>query len=136
MKRYKQAGYMDMQMMPALIGAVLMLVFAGAITAPEFNREADLLRFSIFLSLATAVLLYGFTMHIYCLGYPESPFNKHTSPLFMTLLCTGPLAYAAYRFYQADMLPGTIVYTALALLPVVASAGFAAYRGNDKQPAD
>ena len=134
MKFYKQTGYMDMQMTPALIGVILMLMFVGTITDPEFNLDKALLGYSIYLFLATAALLYGFAMHIDSLRYPESPFNKHTSPLLMTPLCAGPLAYAAYRFYKAGMLPGVIVYAALSLLLIAASIVFAARRGNSEAP--
>ena len=134
MKFNKQAGYMDMQMTPALIGVILMLMFVGSITDPDFNLDQDLLAYSIYLFLATAALLYGFVMHIDSLRYPESPFNKHTSPLFMTLLCAGPLAYAAYRFYRAAMLAGVIVYAVLALLLVATAIGVAVYRSDDEQP--
>lgn len=121
---------MDVQFTSALVGVALMLIFVVTITAPEFDRDKHLLAYSIYLFLATAALLYGFAMHIDSLNYPESPFNKHTSPLFMTLLCAGPMAYAAYRFYKAAMLPGTLVYAALALLVVAATIGFAAHRNK------
>ena len=133
MKLNNQHGYMDAQFGPALIGAVMMLLLASMVTDPEFNLEKDLLRFSIFLLLATAALLYGFAMHVHCLGYPESPFNKHTSPPVMTLICAGPLAFAAYRFYRAAMLPASIVYAALAVLVVAAAIVFAVRRNKNSQ---
>lgn len=135
MKFHRQAGYLDMQLTPALVGMVLMLIFTSTITDPDFNLEKGLLGYSIYLFLATAALLYGFAMHIDSLRYPESPFNKHTSPLFMTLLCSIPLAYVAYRFYRSGMLPGVIVYAALTLLVVVAAIGFAVYRNRPEPPA-
>jgi len=135
MKFNNQAGYMDMQMTPAMIGVVLTLVVAGMITSPDADAERNLLKLGIFLVLATGALLYGFAMHIYCLGYPESPFNKHSSPLFMTPLCAGPLAFVAYKFYKTDMLPGAIVYAALAVLVIAAAIGFALNRAKKEQPA-
>ena len=131
----KQTGYMDMQVMPAMIGVVLTLVVAGMITSPGLDLDKDLVKLCIFLLLATAALLYGFAMHLYCLGYPESPFNKHSSPLFMTPLCSGPLAIVAYKFYRTDMLTGAIIYAVLALLVIAAAIGFAMQRAKKEQPA-
>ena len=126
----RQAGYMDAQMTPAMIGLVLLYVLVGQIESPEFDLDKDLIKFSVFLFLATAALLYGFVMHLYALGYPESPFNKHSSAIFMTLLCAGPLAYMAYRFYSLDMQTGFMLYGILSVLVVACSIGFGIYRNN------
>jgi hypothetical protein len=130
----KQAGYMDMQVMPAMIGVVVLLATLGLVSNPEFDLDNNLLLFSAFMLLGTAALLYGFAMHIYALGYPESPFNKHTSPALMTVLCGGPLIFAACRFYSAGIRPGLILYAILSLLVISVSAGFAIYRGKKRTP--
>lgn len=128
MKINAQSGYMDAQLMPAMIGAVSLFFSLSMIRSPEFNMDENLLRLCVFLALAVAALLYGFAMHIDALGYPESPFNKHTSPLVMTLLCGGPLVFGAYLFYSIKLLPGFVLFTALSLLVVGASIGSAFYR--------
>ena len=125
-----QSGYMDMQVTPAMIGVVLLYVLMGLVNSPEFDLDKDLLKLSVFLLLATAALLYGFAMHLYALGYPESPFNKHSSSLFMTVLCAGSLGYVAYRFYGLSMQPGAILYAALCLLVIGASVGFTFFRNR------
>ena len=126
----KQAGYMDMQLMPAVMGIVILIGALGLITNPEFNPDNGWLLISVVMFLGTGALLYGYAMHLYALGYPESPFNKHTSPLFMTILCAGPLAFAAYRFYSADMRAGFILYAVLSLLVLMVSFGLAFIRRN------
>lgn len=130
MKDNKQTGYIDMQVTPAMMGAVLLFVFLGQIKNPDFDLNKNLLMFSVFLSLATVVLLYGFLMHIYALGYPESPFNKHSSPVFMTVLCAGPLIFGAWQFYSVNVLLGFFLYFALSLLVAGVAIGFALYRNK------
>ena len=134
MKSQRQAGYMDMQFTPAMVGAVLLFVVLGLIDNPAFDVHASPFRFYGFLLLAAAFMIYGFWMHLYALGYPESPFNKHTSPVFMTLLCTGPLVYGAYRFYKAGMYPGLVLSGVLAVLVCGASIGFALHRSSGVGP--
>lgn len=124
----KQTGYMDMQVLPAMIGAVLLYATTGMPGGPDFDLDKDLVKLCVFLLLATAVLLYGFAMHLYALGYPESPFNKHSSPLFMTLLCAGALGFVAYRFYRVELVIGALVYGVLALLVVGLGVGLRVYR--------
>jgi hypothetical protein len=125
-----QSGYMDTQVTPAMIGVVLIYIVMEQVISPEFNLDEDILKLAVFLSVATAALLYGFVMHIYALGYPESPFNKHNSSVFMTLLCAGSLAYVAFRFYELEIKTGFIVYAVLCLLVVGLNFGFAFYRDN------
>jgi len=119
-----------MQVTPALIGLVLLYVVMGQFNAPDLDTDKGMLKLLAFLLLATAALLYGFAMHLYALGYPESPFNRHCSSLLMTLLCAGPLAYVAYRFHALQMQTGFIAYGVLCLLVVGLSAGFAFYRNG------
>ncbi len=126
----KQTAYMDMQVTPAMIGVVLLYVVMGQLNNPDFDADKDLLKLAVFLVPATAALLYGFVMHLYALGYPESPFNRHSSSLVMTLLCAGPLAYVAYRFHALEMQLGFIVYAVLCLLVVALAVGFAFYRNG------
>jgi hypothetical protein len=121
---------MDMQVTPAMIGVVLIYVIMEQVISPEFDLDKDMLKLVVFLSVATAAVLYGFVMHIYAFGYPESPFNKHNSSVFMTLLCGGSLAYVAFRFYDLEMKMGFIVYAVLCLLVVALNFGFAFYRGK------
>ena len=130
--RTSQAGYMDMQFTPTVVGVVLLWMVIGMISAPDLS----LVKLSIYLLLATAALLFGFAMHLISLGYPESPFNQHSSPLLMTPLCAVPLAYTAYRFYQAAMLPGAILYAVLALLVLAAAIGCAVFRSDEEQAPD
>ena len=125
-----QSGYTDMQVTPAMIGVVLIYIVMEQVISPEFDPDKDKLKLVVFLSVATAALVYGFVMHIYALGYPESPFNKHNSSAFMTILCAGALAYVAYRFYELEMRTGFIVYAVLCLLLVALNFGFAFYRGR------
>ena len=117
-----------MQVTPAMIGVVLIYIIMEQVISPEFDPDKDMLKLAVFLSVATAAVLYGFVMHIYALGYPESPFNKHNSSVFMTLLCAGSLAYVAYRFYELEIRMGFIVYAVLCLLLVALNFGFAFYR--------
>lgn len=119
---------MDMQFTPTIIGVVVLIMVLGLIDNPAFDLHAAQLKFYGFLLLAIAVMLYGFGMHLYALGYPESPFNKHTSPVFMTLLCAGPLLYGAYRFLNAAMYPGLVLLSVLAVMVCAASISFALYR--------
>ena len=130
MKLGKQAGYMDMQVTPAIIGAVLLFATVGIINDPGFDIGKDLLKIIVFLVLATGSLLYGFMMHLDALSCPESPFNKHSSPVFMTVLCAGMSAFSAYQFYSAGIRTGFILYALLALLIITASIGSAVYRNN------
>ncbi len=126
----KQSGYMDMQVTPAMIGVVLIYIVMEQVISPGFDLDKDRIKLIVFLSVASAAVLYGFVMHIYALGYPESPFNKHNSSVFMTLLCGGSLAYVAYRFYELEMKMGFIVYAVLCLLVVGLNFGFGVYRGR------
>ena len=119
-----------MQFTPAVMGAVLLFIVMGLTSKPGFDAHAVPLKFYLFLLLALAPLLYGFGMHLYALGYPESPFNKHTSPLFMTLLCLGPLGYGAYRFYQLQIMPGLVLMTLLTIAVAAAAIGHAWFRGR------
>lgn len=123
-----------MQFTPACIGVVVLFIVLSLIDNPAFDVQAAQIRFYGFLLLAIAFMLYGFCMHLYALGYPESPFNKHTSPVFMTLLCAAPLVYGAYRFYQAGMYPGLVLSGVLAVLVCGASIGFTLYRSSGVGP--
>lgn len=136
MRLNKQTGYMDMQFTPAVVGIVLMVMALGMLTVSDENPDLNLVKLSIYMLLATAALLFGFAMHIDSLGCPESPFNHHISPLLMTPLCAGPLAYAAYRFYRSGMLPGTILYSVLAITVVATAVGFAVRREPQDPPTD
>ena len=124
----RQAGYMDVQFTPVIIGAMLLVVVLSQMSDPGFDPHAMQLRFYGFLLLAVAAMLYGFGMHLDALAYPESPFNKHSSPVFMTLLCAAPLLYGAYRFYRAGMYPVLVLFSALAVMVCVVSIGFAWHR--------
>ncbi|MBT7951041.1 MAG: hypothetical protein HN764_05410 [Gammaproteobacteria bacterium] len=126
----RQSGYTDMQVTPAMIGVMLIYIVMEQVISPEFDLDKDMLKLVVFLSVATVVLLYGFVMHLYALGFPESPFNKHNSSVFMTLLCAGSLAYVAYQFYELEMRMGFIVYAVLCLLVVGLNFGFGFYRGS------
>lgn len=133
MRINRQGGHMDMQLLPGLIGFILLIVVMGLPGNQEINLEKNIWMFVIFLIIATAVMFYGFAMHLYALGYPESPFNKHTSPVFMTLLCAGGTALTSWRFYNLDMNTGFIIYITLTLLVIVTSTGFAIYRKSKKR---
>lgn len=123
MPRY-QYGYMDNQVMPAMFGAVLLFVVLGQVT-PEALAEGGIsLKLWMLMPGATLVLLYGFVMHIYALNYPESPFNKHTSPLFMNLICGGILGFAAWRFHGAGVQAGMWIYALLCFLVLSTSVAF------------
>lgn len=120
-------------MTPAVIGLVLLYVLMKQVNSPDFDLDKDLLTLAVSLLLATAALLYGFVMHLYALGYPESPFNRHSSSLLMTVLCAGPLGYVAYRFYALGMQPGFFLYAVLCLLVIGASIGFTFFRNRKAQ---
>lgn len=121
---------MDMQFTPAIIGAVLLFAILGPVDGLELDPKSELVKFSLFLIAATAALLYGFVMHLYSLAYPESPFNKHTSPLFMTGICGGSLAFAAYRLFAADIQTGFILYAVLCILVVIVSISYNIHRNK------
>jgi len=112
---------MDMQITPAIVGSVLLFIVLSLIDNPDFDVHASPFKFYAFLLLAITFMVCGFCMDLYALGYPESPFNKHTSPAFMTLLCAGPLVYGAYRFYKAGMYPGLVLSGVLAVIVCGAS---------------
>jgi hypothetical protein len=130
MNRKYQSGYMDMHFTPAIIGAVIIFITVGPIKFATSNSDTDLLEISVLLLVATSSLLYGFWMHLNALDYPESPFSKHSSPLFMTALCSGAFAFAAYRLYTLDMSIGAAFYAVLSVLVITASVGFAIRRRN------
>lgn len=121
MRLTRQSGYMDMQITPAMVGAVLLFVTLGPVDGFDLNPDRDLLKISLILAAGTAAVLYGFAMHLYALGYPESPFNKHTSTLFMTGLCAGLLGLVAYRLHAEEYPTGFALYAALATLVIVTS---------------
>lgn len=126
----KQSGYTDLQVMPAIIGIILLIVCLGMLNKPEFDPDTGLLKLSLFLLPATAAVCFGFGMHLYCLGYPESPFNRHSSPVFMTFISSGVMFFAAWRFFNVNILIGTIIYMVLGISLVCITAGLAIYRAR------
>lgn len=131
MNRRNQSGYMDMHVTPAIIGAVIIFVIVGPIEFSPADGETDLLQISLLLLVATGSLLYGFWMHLDALGYPESPFSKHSSPLLMTALCSGSFAFAAYRLYTMDLSIGAAFFALLCVLVIAGSVGYAIRRRNN-----
>ena len=131
----KQAGHTDLQIMPAMIGAVIVIAIAGQIGQPGFESGRELFKPVLILILGIGSLLYGFGMHIYCLGYPASPFNRHSSPVLMTILSAGPVAYTAWRFYSSTNAVGFVICSGISLLIMAATIGFAYHRyrtGNNQ----
>lgn len=130
MRLQKQSGYVDMQIMPAMIGVVWLYMMMAQLDRPDFDLERNLIKFCILLCLGTALVLYGFVMHLYALGYPESPFSKHSSPALMVPLCAAPFAYIAYRFFSLDMLIGSVLYAVLCFAVIAAGIRFALRRNR------
>ena len=126
----RQYGYTDLQIMPAMIGIVLLVVFLGRLDSLDPDSITGILKLALPLILATAVVCFGFGMHLYCLGYPESPFNRHSSPIFMTAVCSGAMFFAAWQCYQAGITAGCIAYILLGLVLIVLSGAFAIHRHN------
>lgn len=130
MRSRGQTGYMDMQFTPTIIGVVVLIFTLSLIGDPTIDVHTIPFRFYGFLLLGCAMMLFGFSMHLDALGYPESPFNKHSSPVFMTLLCAGPFTYGAYRFYRAGMYAGLILLCVLIVVVFALSIGFALRRSR------
>ena len=122
----KQSGYMDNQMMPIMIGAVLVFVIAGQIGNPDLPNPIAVY---LFLGFATCAILFGYVMHLDSLSGAESPFNKHQSLLLMSALAIVPLALTSYRFVEAGLLLGAGLYALLTLV-VLGGALFATLRQN------
>jgi len=112
-----------MQVTPVMVGAVLLIVILGMLDQIQAGATSRLLMFYTILFLATGFIFFGFYMHLMALGYPESPFNRHNSPVFMILACGGVLAWAAYRLLGAGMTIPAILYVLLSLLiPILSLA--------------
>ena len=124
---------MDMQIMPTVIGAVLMYAVLGQLNDPTVNLDENLLKLCVSIAFATAPLLFGFCVHLDALSSPESPFNKHSAPQLMVLICSGSFSYAAYRFHRADFLLGLIIFLLLALAIVIAEIIAARMRKKNRQ---
>jgi len=112
---------MDNQLMPAMMGAVILFFLLGQVSPEGIAKGVVGLKLYLALGGATLVLLYGFAMHLYALGYPESPFNRHSSPLFMSLVCGGMPGLAAWRFYTIENQAGMWVYGGLCGLVLITS---------------
>ena len=132
MKLQRQAGYTDLQIMPTIMGVILVIIVIGLTDNPAFDPAQSPVKFYSFLLLALAVLLFGFGMHLYALEYPESPFNKHSSPVFMTLMCAGSMGYGSWRLLNAGMQGGGLLLAVLTVSVCVMSIGFAHYRNRRK----
>ena len=117
----KQAGYMDAQLMPALIGAILLFVIVGQLNNPDFDINEKPYQFISVMAVATLALLYGYIMHCMALGYPESPFNNHTSPVFMACLCAGACMLTSWQFVKVGITWAGIIYAFIALVIMVIS---------------
>jgi hypothetical protein len=127
---------MDAQMMPVLIGVILLFVVIGQLNSPEFDMNEKLYQFIGTLAFATLAVIYGYVMHLIAMSYPESPFNKHTSPVFMVLLCAGICIFCAWQFYQAGILLGLIIYSVLSIVVVIASICVSIISKNKRRDQD
>ena len=90
--------------------------------------QDGLLRLTALLILAIVIMGYGFIMHLYVLGYPESPFNRHNSTLLITLLCIVPMSYIAWKFHDAGMAMVSAVFAVLSFSVLISSIACYLYR--------
>lgn len=90
---------MDNQLPPIIIGALLILPVAG--NAPPAGALSDLPPPAVYVLvvLGLACFSWGMYLNAESLKYPESPFNKHTSPWLLAVIVIGCLGFSAWETF-------------------------------------
>jgi hypothetical protein len=95
MKRFSQEdGYIDSQLPPVILGILLLVGLVHMITSPEFDTRSSIWMPYLGVVIIYAILAFGYYSNMSSLECPESPFNKHQSPLFLGIIIIGGMAYA------------------------------------------
>lgn len=113
---------MDNQMPPILIGIVLDVAVVNYVATA--GQMTGLSEFGVYLVvlLAFACFSWGIYLNMESLRYPESPFNKHTSPVFVAVMVGGCLGYSAWTVRGATLDGLVYVFAAGALAAFAAMA--------------
>ena len=97
----KEAGYIDIQLTTVIIGILLLVGLVHLVSNPEFSIKYPSLLLYPGVVVALAILGFGYYVNMSSLKCPESPFNQHVSPLFITGIIIGGLAYAMWKINKS-----------------------------------
>ena len=125
--RSRQTGYMDNQMPPILIGILLVVPVVNyvATAGPMTGLSAAVVYLVVVLAFAS--FSWGIYLNIDSLRYPESPFNKHTSPVVIGVLVAGCLGYSAWTL-RGGQLDGLVYLFAAGAVAAMAAMLYALKR--------
>ena len=95
-----QNGYMDAQLPPIIIGAILFVGLVHVINTPEDSSKYSPVLIYLGFLVPAALFVLGCYMNKESLECPESPFNKHVSPILIATIIIGSLGYGIWRIYS------------------------------------
>lgn len=93
----KEYGYIDTQLTTVIVGILLLIGLVHMVTNPEFSINSPSLIIFPGIAVVLAIFAFGYYCNMSSLKCPESPFNKHVSPIFLALIIIGSLAYALWK---------------------------------------
>ncbi len=88
---------MDMQIPPVIFGVVLLIGLAAATGNREYAELISIRVLITVLVLSFGSIGLGFYVNYDSLKAPESPFNKHVSPLLLGAVTAGALVFSMWR---------------------------------------
>ena len=121
----KEAGYIDIQLTPVVIGILLLVGLVHLVSNPEFSIKYPSLLLYPGVVVVLTILGFGYYSNMSSLKCPESPFNKHVSPLFIAGIIIGGLAYAMWKVNKSPYHNLMFLFGAL----IVAAGFMALYLG-------
>lgn len=95
----REEGYIDIQLPPVILGAIMLVATVHAIAASELQLTVSSVAPYLFTALSLLFFGFGIYVNLDSLGHEESPFNQHQSPLTILALVFGSLLYAIWRLY-------------------------------------
>ena len=110
--RRTQRGYLDNQLPPVIIGALMTLIAAGA--ASPSGPASNLPGVAVYLLavLGLACFSWGMYLNAESLKYPESPFNKHVSPWLIGVIAVAALGHSAWTTFEGRYAALSYVFAA------------------------
>ena len=97
----KENGYIDIQLTLVIVGILLLVGLVHLITYPEYSLKHPSLILYPGVAAVFTIFAFGYYSNMSSLKYPESPFNKHVSPLFIAIQIIGALAYAIWKINKS-----------------------------------
>ncbi|MFC1886469.1 hypothetical protein ACFLZM_05375 [Thermodesulfobacteriota bacterium] len=114
----KEDGYIDTQLTPVFIGILLLIGLVHLVTNPEFSMKSPSLMIYPGVAVISAIFAFGYYSNMSSLECPESPFNKHMSPFFISVITIAGLAYAIWKvnktpFHHLIFIFGALIAAAI-----------------------